>query len=67
MGKFGKIMEVFWLVVIFVSLGYVMYFYYINGFSGNEQLLVIPGIAIFWYYTRTKLRKRIEKNMHQDK
>lgn len=66
MGKFGKIMEVFWLLVIFVSLGYIGYFYYINGFEGNQQLLVIPGIAIFWYITRTRLRKRIENNMNQD-
>jgi len=67
MGNFSKIMETFWLAVIFLSTGYVLYIFYVHGFSDNEQMLVIPAIAIFWYYTRTKLRKRIEGNMNQDK
>lgn len=60
-------MEMFWLILIFLSLGYVIYMFYLHGFSGNEQLLVIPGVAIFWYFTRTKLRKRIEGNMKHNK
>ena len=66
MEKVNKIMGAFWLVIIVLSVGYVGYMFFYYGFSGNEQLLAIPGIAIFWYITRTRLKQRIEKNMNQD-
>lgn len=66
MEKVGQIMEKLWLVIIFLTIAYVAYIYFTLGFKGNEQLLFIPAIAIFWYFVRTKLRKRIEGNMRDD-
>lgn len=67
MEKVGGIMEKLWLVIIFISIAYISYIFFNQGIDKeNWQIIVIPGIAIFWYFVRKRLRKRIEGNIKDE-
>lgn len=58
MNKMNKFLEMFWLVMSFVSVILVVYIYSSIGTDGNLMLMLLPVITIAMYVFRRKMAQR---------
>ncbi|HEY8403834.1 MAG TPA: hypothetical protein VIK71_04420 [Flavobacteriales bacterium] len=63
MFKFFRLIENFWLVFAIISFVYACYVCFNMGFEDGYRHFFVPAIAFMWWLFRRGMRKRMEKNM----
>ncbi len=63
MYKLTKIFEQFWLVFSIASALFAVYMVVKAGTEEGMRYFIVPVIAFFWYLFRRGMRKRMERNM----
>jgi tryptophan-rich sensory protein len=60
--NYHRIMEMMWLAIFAVTTVISGYMIYQSGFEESKLFLLMPLLALAFFFMRRTIRKRIEKN-----
>ncbi|MCH2198332.1 MAG: hypothetical protein MK081_06085 [Flavobacteriales bacterium] len=64
--RIHKIAEVFWLIVVIVTFAITAYWWYTGELAERKVGLIMPAIALLWYFLRRNVRRRLERTLGAD-
>lgn len=61
--KVHKTVERFWLIILVISIGITVYWWFNGEMEEHKFAPILPLIALVWYLVRRFMRKRLERQI----